>query len=95
MFVKQEYTKQLFTRTSKSGNEHSYYRKKTLLIFRCDNCFTEFTRDKGSMNPKRVNNNFYHVCSICDAKRFAQEKGVERRRIWDMPVSSLKTLGQL
>jgi hypothetical protein len=53
-----------------------------------------FTRDKGNMDPKRLNNNYYHVCGDCDAKKFAQEKGVESRRVWDMPVSSLKTLGQ-
>ena len=29
------------------------------------------------------------------AKKFAQEKGVESRKVWDMPVSSLKTLGSL
>jgi len=46
------------------------------------------------MDPKRLNNNYYHVCGDCDAKRFAQEKGVEARRVWDMPVSSLKTIDQ-
>jgi len=46
------------------------------------------------MNPKRLNNLVYHVCGNCDPKRFAQEKGVEARKVWDMPVSSLKTLGQ-
>jgi hypothetical protein len=67
-------------------------RKKTVLIFRCDCCNEIFMRDKGSMDPKRMNNNVYHVCSDCDAKKFAQEKGVESRKVWDMPVSSLKTL---
>jgi len=47
------------------------------------------------MDPKRLNNNFYHVCSNCDAKKFAQSKGVEARKVWDMPVSSLKTIDQL
>jgi hypothetical protein len=54
-----------------------------------------FKRDKGNMDPKRLNNNYYHVCGDCDAKKFAQSKGVEARRVWDMPVSSLKTLDQL
>ena len=95
MFIKQEYTITTHTRPSKLGHLHSYERKKTVLIFRCDSCSELFSRDKGSMSPTRINNNFYHVCGHCDAKRFAQEKGVERRRIWDMPVSSLKTLDQL
>ena len=46
------------------------------------------------MDPKRLTNNYYHVCGSCDAKKFAQEKGVESRKVWDMPVSSLKTIGQ-
>lgn len=84
-----------YSRPSKLGHTHTYRRKKTVLVFRCDSCGEMFTRDKGSMDPKRINNNFYHVCSNCDPKKFAQEKGVERRKIWDMPVSSLKTLDQL
>ena len=95
MFIKTEYVVTQYTRPSKLGHDHTYSRKKTVAIFRCDSCGELFSRDKGSMNPKRLNNNFYHVCSNCDAKRFAQEKGVERRMIWDMPVSSLKTLDQL
>lgn len=95
MYIKSEYEITVHERTSKLGRTHMYKRKKTILIFRCDCCGVEFKRDKGSMDPDRVSNNFYHVCSNCDSKRFAQEKGVERRKIWDMPVSSLKTLGQL
>lgn len=95
MYIKSEYVITAHERLSKLGNSHAYTRQKTLLIFRCDSCGTEFKRNKGNMNPDRVSNNFYHVCSNCDSKKFAQEKGVERRKIWDMPVSSLKTLGQL
>lgn len=95
MLLTTEYVLTSYERTSKLGKIHSYERKKTILIIRCDSCGSEFRREKGSMNPKRMNNNVYHVCNNCDAKRFAQEKGVERRHIWDMPVSSLKTLGQL
>jgi len=95
MFLKQTQITTEHIRQSKTGRPHTYSRKKTILEFRCDNCRTEFTRDKGSMDPKRVNNNVYHVCSECDAKKFAQSKGIESKHIWDMPVSSLKTLGQL
>jgi hypothetical protein len=35
-----------------------------------------------------MSNNYFHVCSNCDAKRFAQRKGIERKKIWDMPASS-------
>ncbi len=95
MFLRTEYVKNQYVRPSKLGQEHIYVRKKTIIVFRCDSCGSEFKREKGSIDPKRISNNFYHVCSNCDAKRFAQEKGVERRCIWDMPVSSLKTLDQL
>lgn len=74
---------------------HTYMRKKSVLVFRCDCCQDVFKRDKGNMDPKRISDNYYHVCSDCDAKKFAQSKGVEARRVWDMPASSLKTLGQL
>lgn len=91
----QEYEQHTYYRKSKNGNEHSYQRKKTLLVFRCDCCQEVFKRDKGNMDPKRITNSVYHVCANCDSKRFAQSKGVESRKIWDMPVSSLKKLGQL
>ena len=95
MYIQSEYIVTTHERSSKLGVSHTYTRQKTLLVFRCDCCGTEFKRNKGNMNPNRVSNNFYHVCTNCDSKKFAQEKGVERRKIWDMPVSSLKTLGQL
>lgn len=95
MFIKTEYVLTEYQRPSKLGHSHVYKRKKTVAIFKCDSCGIEFKRDKGSMNPKRLNNNFYHVCSSCDHKRFAQSKGVESKRIWDMPVSSLKNISQL
>jgi hypothetical protein len=95
MVISTEYITTLYARTSKLGVEHTYVRKKTIIILRCDSCSTIFNREKGSMDPARLSNQFYHVCSSCDAKKFAQSKGVERRKIWEMPVSSLKTLGQL
>ena len=94
MYIGTEFVKTSHYRTNKQGNTHSYLRRKTVIIFRCDSCQGIFKRDKGKMDPKRLNNNFYHVCGDCDAKKFAQEKGVEARRVWDMPVSSLKTLDQ-
>jgi hypothetical protein len=95
MIIGTEFRKHSYMRVSKRGKSHAYYRNKTVIIFRCDCCSGVFNRDKGDMDPKRLNNNYYHVCSDCDAKKFAQSKGVEARRVWDMPVSSLKTLDQL
>lgn len=95
MLINTEYIVTEHERASKLGKVHKYKRKKTLLVLRCDNCGTIFKREKGSMDPSRVNDSYYHVCSNCDAKKFAQSKGVEARRVWDMPVSSLKTINQL
>ena len=93
MFIGTKFVITEHVRPSKLGTNHTYRRKKTIIILRCDCCGTEFERNKGSMDHNRLNNNFYHVCDKCDIKRFAQEKGVEQRKIWDMPVSSLKQLG--
>lgn len=95
MIISTEYITTTFTRTSKLGIEHSYIRRKTIITLRCDNCGQLFNRNKGSMDPTRLSNEVYHVCSECNAKKFAQSKGVEQRNLWDMPVSSLKTLGHL
>ena len=94
MYIGTEFRQSQHYRTSKYGTVHSYCRKKTVVVFSCDSCQGVFHRDKGNMDPKRLNNNYYHVCGDCDVKRFAQEKGVEARKVWDMPVSSLKTIDQ-
>jgi hypothetical protein len=95
MYIRIETRQNHHVRTSNRGITHTYVREKQVVVFRCDCCQEVFTRDKGSMDPKRLNNNFYHVCGNCDAKKFAQMKGVEARKVWSMPASSLKTLDQL
>jgi|TARA_B100001094_G_scaffold46603_1_gene41781 hypothetical protein len=47
------------------------------------------------MDPKRLTNNYFHVCSSCDAKRFAQKKGVEKKQVWNMTASSTTPIGKL
>ena len=95
MFIKQSITESSHVRRSKLGIEHAYIRRKTIVHFRCDNCNLDFTRDRGSMDPKRLSNNYFHVCSACDAKRFAQRKGVERKSVWAMSASSNLPIGKL
>jgi predicted SprT family Zn-dependent metalloprotease len=95
MYLGTELRQNYYVRTSKCGMTHTYSRKKHVVLFRCDCCQATFQRDRGNMDPKRLNNNFYHVCSSCDAKTFAQKKGVESRKVWDIPASSLKTIDQL
>jgi hypothetical protein len=87
MFLNTETQTTEYRRRSKTGVEHSYQREKTLAIFLCDSCETVFSRDLKHVDRKRLSNNYFHCCSNCDAKRFAQRKGVERKQIWDMPAS--------
>ena len=82
-------------RTSKTGKVHAYKREQTVCVFRCDNCDTVFERTRGSMDPKRLNNNYFHVCKACDAKVFAQKKGVEKKQVWNMSASSTTPIGKL
>jgi hypothetical protein len=95
MFIRTETVTSEYTRTSKLGKEHRYTRNKTIVVFRCDSCDELFTRDRGKMDPKRLSNNYFHVCSKCDAKRFAQRRGKERKKAWDLPASSLQGIGKL
>jgi len=95
MFIKEYKNKRLFTRTSKTGKFHNYYRYITIVLLKCDSCDSEFERERGKMDYKRLNNNFFHVCKKCDSKRFAQKKGVERKQVWNMSASSDIPIGKL
>ena len=95
MYIKEFLIAKRHTRLSKCGVKHEYTRNCTMLVLRCDNCSKEFTRTRGSMDPNRINNNYFHVCSNCDAKKFAQKKGVERKQVWNMSASSDLPIGKL
>ena len=95
MFLGTEKEVNIYHRPSKTGVIHEYSRTQTLVLFRCDNCGETFRRPKEKISPKRLNNNYFHCCEHCDAKRFAQKKGVERRLIWYMPVSSTRDISRL
>lgn len=86
MFLDTKVVIKKYKRKSKNGLDHEYSRKQTVAIFRCDNCNTLFERNLKQIDRKRLSNNYFHCCSNCDAKRFAQRKGVERKSIWDMPA---------
>lgn len=95
MFVSTEKESKIYTRTSKLGVEHTYSRMRTRAIFICDNCGLKFTRLLSRMDSKRLSNNYFHCCESCDAKRFAQRKGIEKKRMWDLPASSTQKIGKL
>jgi len=96
MFLEEIKKKSRHVRKSKHGIEHQYTKTKTFARLRCDNCNTEFVRPRGSMDPKRLSNNYFHVCSNCDAKRFAQKEGVDKKQKWDnISASSYIPIGKL
>jgi hypothetical protein len=95
MFIKEYKVETRHTRKSKCGREHAYKRSKTYVLLRCDNCDSEFQRERGKMDPKRLTNNYFHVFNNCDSKVFAQKKGVERKQIWNLSASSDLPIGKL
>lgn len=95
MYIKSYQLEVAYTRSSKLGKEHSYKRLRSILVFRCDNCDDLFERLKSQITPKRISNNYFHCCSNCDSKRFAQKKGVERKQIWNKPASITDDISKL
>lgn len=89
MFKHIEQEVKFYVRKSKKGKAHPYKRTRSYAVFECDDCKQEFKREKGKVDPKRLDNYYTHVCPACDPKRFAQKKGVERRKQLDTNVSSM------
>jgi hypothetical protein len=87
MFLELKRKKTAYTRKSKAGLEHEYYRWCSVAVFRCDNCDQLFEKTLKQIHSQRLSNNYFHVCSNCDAKRFGQKRAVEKKKIWDMPAS--------
>ena len=94
MFLKIKTQISEYVRISKTGLEHVYKRSKTIAVFRCDECEEIIERDLKHVDKKRLSNNYFHCCSNCDPKRFAQRKGVEQKKIWDMPASTELPVGK-
>jgi len=95
MFIRTTTEKTSHVRKSKQGVPHAYYRQRTIVHFLCDNCGKEFTRLKGSVDPKRLSNNYFHVCSDCDTKKFAQQKQVDKKKVWNLHASSGLPVGKM
>lgn len=84
MFIKTKTQQNQYVRLSKFGKEHSYTRIKTLAVFKCDNCDQIFERDLKKIERKRLSNNYFHCCTNCDSKRFAQRTGASHKKVWDI-----------
>jgi len=94
MFIHEFIVLTWHSRTSKLGKIHNYSRKKRIAVLRCDNCSIKFTRACSSMDPKRLSNNYFHVCNNCNSKKFAQRKGIERKKVWALNASSNLPIGK-
>ena len=92
MFIEQLKTMRLYERQSKLGVYHTFHRKNTIYIFKCDSCGVSFLRPRAKVDPERASNDYKHVCSFCDTKKFAQKVGVKMRKIYRMDASSTQRL---
>jgi ribosomal protein L24E len=88
MFIETKKVTTTYTRNSKCGKTHTYTRTQTIVVLECDECNSRFERAQGKMDSKRANGNYYHVCSNCHPKQFAQKRGVERRKLWNLSADS-------
>lgn len=88
MFITTKKIKTQYSRPSKFNKSHAYTRTKTILVLECDVCHSQFEREQGRMNPKRTSSEYYHVCPNCNPKQFAQKRGVERRKLWNLSADS-------
>ena len=95
MFMEMKKIKTQYTRISNLGTAHTYMRNKTVAVFKCDCCQTIFERDKGNLDHRRMSNEFFHVCSNCNQKKFAQSRSVERRTLWNTSVDSDKDISRI
>ena len=95
MYLNENVVEKKFTRKSKNGLDHSYTRKQRIVNLKCDNCGENFSRPRGSMDPKRHSNNYFHVCNRCNSKRFAQKRSVEKNQTWKLTASSKLPVGRL
>ena len=95
MYLGEFARKTVHYRKSKTGKLHQYYRTQRIVKLKCDCCEKEFSRSRRTMNPARLNNNVFHVCNDCDAKRFAQKRGVEKRQMWSLTASSSLPISKL
>ena len=92
MFIETLRTLKLHKRESKLGTVHTFRRRYTIYVFKCDACSNTFMRPKSRVSAARATNDFKHVCGECDPKKFAQQQGVKMRRVYKMDCSSEYTI---
>ena len=81
MFLKEFKKETRHTRMSKLGKTHNYNRFQTFVVLRCDSCDKEFTRPRATMDPKRLNNNYFCILYTSDADEDSLRVDLCGRRI--------------
>ena len=92
MFIETLKTIKLYKRESKLGVMHNYRRRNMIYVFKCDSCNGQFLRPRSKVDPDRASNDYKHVCSYCDTKKYAQKVGVKMRKVYKLDASSTQTL---
>ena len=92
MFIETLKTMRLCERLSKLGVYHTFHRKNTVYVFKSDSCNGQFLRPRSKVDPDRASNDYKHVCSYCDTKKYAQKVGVKMRKVYKIDASSTQTL---
>ena len=62
MFKRIEKEVRFYVRKSKTGKTHPYKRLRSYAVFECDECHIEFKREKGKIDPKRLDD--YYVVTL-------------------------------
>jgi hypothetical protein len=86
MLIKLYQTQIEYSRPSKHGTDHKYYRNRNMALLKCDCCGNAFERRVSEIDHRRLTTKHLHVCSTCDPKKFAQKKAVESRNFWNTTV---------
>ena len=92
MFIETLKTMRLYERQSKLGVYHTFHRKNTIYSFTCDSCGVAFLRPRSKVDPERASNDYKHVCSYCDSKKFAQKQEPQKNRLLKLKKSVSKQI---
>lgn len=92
MFIQTKKVVTTYQRSSKLKKSHAYSRTKTIVVIECDNCKSLFEREQGKIDKQRLNNQYFHVCSNCNPKQFAQKCSAEKRQLWNLSADSDKKI---
>ena len=69
MFIETLKTLRLYERQSKLGVYHTFKRKNTMYVFRCDSCSVTYLKPRIKVNVDHASNNFKHQCAYCSGQK--------------------------